>query len=307
MLKIFGALSLYNKKSECISEDALGLFAPLYSIFYILTKCACIVIMMLRIFVLSRCAKARKRFEYYTHLSARERGALKYYCGRKGKFIMKKLLALLLAVVMVVGVTACGKSETKDNDTNTTQTEQTQNLPSENEEAEKEPEAAPQEDKKEEEKPAEKPTEKPSEEKPAEKPQETPQETPKTVGNQLLSVFKSNANGSALDVANAIVEKGNLPFAAGAMEVTPGFLAGFDNAEITGFKSGASFGPMIGSIAFIGYVFELEDGVSAKDFIKNLKDSANLRWNICVEAEEMVTGTAGNKVFFVMCPKQFEE
>ena len=80
-----------------------------------------------------------------------------------------------------------------------------------------------------------------------------------------------------------------------------------DNAEITGFKNGATFGPMIGSIPFIGYVFELEDGVSASDFIANLKKNANLRWNICVEAEEMVAGSSGNKVFFVMCPKAFEE
>ena len=94
---------------------------------------------------------------------------------------------------------------------------------------------------------------------------------------------------------------------AGAMEVEPGLLSGFDNYEVTGFKSGATFGPMIGSIAFIGYVFELEDGVSASDFIANLRSNANLRWNICVEAEEMVTGSSGNKVFFVMCPKEFDE
>jgi len=94
---------------------------------------------------------------------------------------------------------------------------------------------------------------------------------------------------------------------AGAMEVEPGLLSGFDNAEITGFKSGAVFQPMIGSIAFIGYVFELEDGVSASDFIATLKKNANLRWNICVEAEEMVAGSSQNKVFFVMSPKHFEE
>ena len=213
---------------------------------------------------------------------------------------MKKLLALLLAIVMVIGVTACGKTE-PEVDTDTTQTEQEEIIPPENEVEE---EKAPEEDKKAEEKPAEKPAQKPSEEKPAEK----PQETPKTVGNKLLAEFKSKANsGSALSIAESIANGGSLPFMAGAMEVEPGLLSGFDNAEITGFKSGASFGPMIGSIAFIGYVFELEDGVSAKDFIANLKKNANLRWNICVEAEEMVAGSSGNKVFFVMCPKQFEE
>ena len=212
---------------------------------------------------------------------------------------MKKLLALLLAIIMVVGVTACGKTETEINE-DTTQTEQEEIAPSENEEVEEQPKEQGEENKK----PAEKPAEKPSEEKPAEK----PQETAKTVGNKLLAEFKSKANsGSALSIAESLANGGSLPFMAGAMEVEPGLLSGFDNAEITGFKSGAVFQPMIGSIAFIGYVFELEDGVSAKDFIANLKSSANLRWNICVEAEEMVAGSSGNKVFFVMCPKQFEE
>ena len=41
----------------------------------------------------------------------------------------------------------------------------------------------------------------------------------------------------------------------GAMEVEAGFLSGFDNAEITGFKSGVMVAPMIGSIAFVSYVF----------------------------------------------------
>ena len=94
---------------------------------------------------------------------------------------------------------------------------------------------------------------------------------------------------------------------AGAMEVEEGVLSGFDNYEVKGFKSGAVFMPMIGSIPFIGYVFELADGVSASDFVSNLKANANLRWNICVTADEMVTATSGNKVFFVMCPEQFEE
>lgn len=219
---------------------------------------------------------------------------------------MKKFLALLLALVMVFGVTACGKTETTIDEEPIT--EQTEDVTSE-EEKEVAEETEKQEQEKEEQKeetPAQKPEAKP-EEKPAEKPAEKPVETPKTVGNNLLGVFKANASGSALSVAEKIVEKGNLPFMAGAMEVEPGLLSGFDNAEITGFKSGAQFGPMMGSIAFVGYVFELEDGVSASDFIANLKKNANLRWNICVEAEEMVAGSSQNKVFFVMCPKSFEE
>lgn len=144
-------------------------------------------------------------------------------------------------------------------------------------------------------------------------PETTPETKPetntdKTVGNTLLSEFKSVAGSAgALGVAeklaanSAVSELGLV-----SMEVEPGFLTGFDNTEITGFKEGAVFSPMIGTIPFVGYVFTLEDGVNASDFISTLKSSANLRWNICTTAEEMVAGSSGNKVFFVMCNKSFE-
>ena len=91
------------------------------------------------------------------------------------------------------------------------------------------------------------------------------------------------------------------------MPVEEGLLSGFDNAEIKGFKKGAVFMPMIGSIAFVGYVFELESASETSAFISMLKKNANPRWNICVEADETVAGSYGNKVFFVMCPKSLEE
>ncbi len=216
---------------------------------------------------------------------------------------MKKILALLLVLAMATSVIACGKTENNEDNTSVENIE----APVENDETEdvKTEEGDKVEKPEESTKPSATPSAKPTE---SAKPSEKPEETPKTVGNKLLAEFKSKANsGSALSIAESLANGGSLPFMAGAMEVEPGFLSGFDNAEITGFKSGAVFQPMIGSIAFIGYVFELDDGVSSSDFVANLKNSANLRWNICVEAEEMVTGVVGNKVFFVMCPKSFEE
>ena len=171
------------------------------------------------------------------------------------------------------------------------------------------PEAKPEEkpEVKPEAKPEEKPEAKP-EEKPEEKPEAKPEES-KTVGNTLLAAFKSSAkdSASALSIAEKLISNEIIAFAGGAMPVEEGFLSGFDNTEIKGFKEGAMFAPMIGTIPFVGYVFTLAEGTSASDFIATLKGAANLRWNICTSAEEMVTGSVGNKVFFVMCPKSFED
>ncbi len=220
---------------------------------------------------------------------------------------MKKILALLLVLVMATSVIACGKTENNEDNTPVENIETpVENDETEDETAEEGDKAEePQESTKPSATPSAKPSEKPTE---SAKPSEKPEEAPKTVGTKLLAEFNQKAkSGTALSIAESFANGGSLPFMAGAMEVEPGLLQGFDNYEVTGFKSGAVFQPMIGSIAFIGYVFELEDGVSASDFAANLKKNANKRWNICVEADEMVTGIVGNKVFFVMCPNSFEE
>ena len=91
-----------------------------------------------------------------------------------------------------------------------------------------------------------------------------------------------------------------------AVAVEEGYLSGFENTEIKGFKEGVMVAPMIGSIPFVAYVFELSEGVDAAEFTKTLEDSANLRWNICVTADEMASTSEGNFVFFVMAPTSFE-
>ena len=65
-------------------------------------------------------------------------------------------------------------------------------------------------------------------------------------------------------MSNSIIQ-----FMGGTMPVEPGLLTGFGNTEITGFKEGVMFAPMIGTIPFVGYVFVLEDGVAASDFANN--------------------------------------
>lgn len=128
-----------------------------------------------------------------------------------------------------------------------------------------------------------------------------------TVGETLLADFKADSTGTAQEIADRLIQNEIIQFMGGATPIEEGLLSGFDNAEIKGFKEGAMFAPMMSSIAFVGYVFELADDTDVEAFKTTLKDSANLRWNICVEAEELIVENEGNKVFFLMCPKSFEQ
>lgn len=101
------------------------------------------------------------------------------------------------------------------------------------------------------------------------------------------------------EIANELITNPMIQFAPIVMPVEPGYLNGFSN-EISGFESGAIFAPMIGSIPFVGYVFNVEEDVDG--FVQQLKDNADLRWNICTQADEMVCEAEGNTVFFVMAP-----
>ena len=168
---------------------------------------------------------------------------------------MKKLIALLMAVMMLMTMVACGTAESGNNDSSINE--------------------------------------------------QTGTET--TVGQTLLADFKADSTGTAQEIADRILKNEIIQFMSGSMPVEEGTLSGFDNAEIKGFKEGAMFGPMMGSIAFVGYIFELSDDADVEAFKTTLKDSANLRWNICVEADELVVENEGNKVFFLMCPKSFEQ
>ena len=231
---------------------------------------------------------------------------------------MKKIIAMILACLMVVSLAAC-KNEVKEEDKKVddaiVDVENKEELNEEKEEIKEEASDKKEEVKEEtkkpqaESKPQAEETKKPIEEtkKPIEetKPQE---ETKSTLGNALLKDFKSKASSmNVLSLAEALIANPEIKFMGGAMQVEEGYLSGFDNVEIKGFKEGATFMPMIGSIAFVGYVFELENASDVPAFIANLEKNANKRWNVCVEADEMDTGSVGNKVLFVMCPEALEE
>ncbi|MGN0169281.1 MAG: hypothetical protein ACI39H_00785 [Lachnospiraceae bacterium] len=129
-----------------------------------------------------------------------------------------------------------------------------------------------------------------------------------TMGAKLWSAFKTTLEDdpkiSMEELANTLVTNPAIQFKGAAAAVEPGteYYAGFDEYRITGYDKAAVFMPMIGSIAFIGYVFDLSEDTDASDFVKSLKKNCNPRWNVCVEAEQTAVGAVDDKVFFVMCP-----
>lgn len=196
---------------------------------------------------------------------------------------MKKLVSTLLIAVLSVSLVACGNNNA-ENDTNNNANNNTNGVVAETQTSETQV-------------------------------SETTENNAAVNGESLGTILAAdfvtqvtaNENATALEIAEAVLTNEKIAFAGATMEVEPGLLNGFGNAEITGFSEGAMFGPMIGTIPFIGYIFTLEDGTDVEAFKDNLKTNGDLRWNICTEADEMVVESAGNKVFFVMCPSSLQE
>ncbi len=210
---------------------------------------------------------------------------------------MKKVFVMIMAAAMMMSMAAC--TAEKDANDATPPTEAVTEAPTEA--------------------PTEAETEAPTEEEVMEEPPVEDENTDAdnggaatadgTLGEILLADFTeraANETATAQEIADGLMTNPAILFGPVTMPVEQGMLTGFGNAEITGFKEGVTFAPMIGSIAFVGYVFDLEEGTDAAAFKQTLKDNADPRWNICVEAEETVCEQVGNKVFFVMCPKSLE-
>lgn len=134
-----------------------------------------------------------------------------------------------------------------------------------------------------------------------------------TFGAALLNDFRThyaaNPDATAEELAGLMITNENIPYMMGSMPVeVGGYLNGFadqnvDDATtlITGYKEGAMFSPMIGVVPFVGYVFTVDEA-EIDTFVATLKERADVRWNICTEADQTVIDVQGDKVFFTMCP-----
>ena len=130
-----------------------------------------------------------------------------------------------------------------------------------------------------------------------------------TVAGTLAAAFKEEAakeGATTNSIATALSTNAVVAFPPMVEDMPEGFLNGFTQ-DITGFTSCTAFVPMMSTIAFVSYVFELSEDADKDAFIATLNESADLRWNICTEAEEKLAETEGNFVYFVMAPLSFDE
>ncbi len=131
-----------------------------------------------------------------------------------------------------------------------------------------------------------------------------------TLWNAFLAEMTANPEIGGEELANKIVTNEIIQFFGGAMPIEKDaeWIQGFvgETNPIKGYETCTYFGPMMGSIAFAGYVFELAEGADVDAFITLLADNCNPRWQICVTADQTVIGAYENTVFFLMCPASFE-
>ena len=126
----------------------------------------------------------------------------------------------------------------------------------------------------------------------------TAEAVPDTLGKKYVAVFDKSKETTADAVVSELLNQVETEMSLDKVEVPAGYLAGFDN-EISGFSYSVMFTPMIGSIPFVGYVFETDD---TDKLLSTLKENANPAWNICVEADETVYSVRDGLVLFLMCP-----
>lgn len=125
-----------------------------------------------------------------------------------------------------------------------------------------------------------------------------------TVASKLYELFETEiaTTDDINEVANKLIEAEYFKeVSMTTMEVEPGWLNGFEN-EIKTFNNGVMFAPMIGTIPFVGYIFETDN---TELLMSEIEANASLNWNICTTADEMLVKTHDNYVFFVMSPYTF--
>ena len=189
---------------------------------------------------------------------------------------MKKILAITLALIMLLSVVSCRQTN-DDNTTTTTTTTTTTNNDNNNETPDDEGEEG-----------------------------DVVADLSSALAETFAATLQANPEATVEELINIISTDPAIPEELGLVsapiENGTEFFFGFGNYTITGFESSALCMPMISSIAFITYVFELPADADAEAFAEQLKSNFDYRWVICDVAADPVVKIVDNMVFFASCP-----
>ena len=187
---------------------------------------------------------------------------------------MKKLIAIVLSVLMVLSFVACGQASDETTDAPETNAPET-NAPEIDEPATNDNVILP-----------------------------TVAEN--TWGAAFWADFEAvvAANkGATADVLAGELYMSTSGSAIGMGMVVPmeaGYFQGF-SADVNGFKTAAAVAPMMSS-ALMVYVFELDASANVREFVKTLNDNADPAWMICMTAETTTIGAIDNYVLVAYAP-----
>ncbi len=182
---------------------------------------------------------------------------------------MKKILAIILASLMIFAAVACDKIN--DGDTNNNQTEETTTGETVTPEVEK--------------------------------------ILGDLYVEKLVEVKTADPDATSMDVVEAIMNSKlglaypgvmPVPFEAGS------YLQGLgtDGETFSGvYASATALMPMMMGQPFMVYVFDLAADADVEAFAQSVKANANPAWNICTTAETVTVGSCGNLVILAMCQK----
>ena len=138
------------------------------------------------------------------------------------------------------------------------------------------------------------------------KKEEKPKNNDNTLAVNLVQEFKKEINETK-NIKKVAKKLAKSDFDMPDLEVSnvskADYLTGF-NEKIQGYKKAYVIAPTISTIPFIAYIFESD---KPNELANTLKEQANLRWNICTEADEMQVAVVDNYVFFVMSPNNFDD
>lgn len=200
---------------------------------------------------------------------------------------MKKMIALLLACLMVFTMMACASTKDEPTEGEGVAAE----LPETEQPTEEETEQPAVEEPAEEE-PAE---EEPVEEVPAEEVPEAP------IDDTAAAPADGSALQTILDTLLADLDAEFIPYYASydvTKEDAP-YVVGYEQMD-TNFDAALGYGPMMGSTAFIMVLFDMPEDADAEAFAKSLSENAVLNKWICVSADYADGVANGQYVMFLM-------